>query len=132
MFEKLNVPQEDLIPIYYKQEVALSNCYPIESGQDYAIEDFFEEMDDEENIDIILGIRKDVKMYSQSVVEYLHEFLRKHKTIKYADLLDMLKQAAEKELEDPDEQFQDRLISFSKLQQELDRVSGCDKIINRL
>ena len=104
----------------------------IESGQDYAIEDFFEEMDEEENIDIILGIRKDVKMYSQSVVEYLHEFLRKHKTIKYTDLLDMLKQAAEKELEDPDEQFQDHLISFSKLQQELDRVSGCDKIINRL
>ena len=124
-----NIKEETFLP--FMQYIKASQQV-IESGQDYAIEDFFEEMDDEENIDIILGIRKDVKMYSQSVVEYLHEFLRKHKTIKYTDLLDMLKQAAEKELEDPDEQFQDRLISFSKLQQELDRVSGCDKMINRL
>ena len=31
LFQKLNVAQKDLIPIYYKQEIALSNRYPIES-----------------------------------------------------------------------------------------------------
>ncbi len=31
LFEGLNVAQEDLIPVYYKQEIALSNRYPIDS-----------------------------------------------------------------------------------------------------
>lgn len=31
LFEGLNVAQEDLIPVYYKQEIALSNRYPINS-----------------------------------------------------------------------------------------------------
>ena len=30
LFEGLNVAQEDLIPVYYKQEIALSNRYPID------------------------------------------------------------------------------------------------------
>ena len=29
LFEGLNVAQEDLIPVYYKQEIALSNRYPV-------------------------------------------------------------------------------------------------------
>ena len=73
-------------------------------------------------LDVILGIREDVKMYSRSVVRYLYQFLQKHKEVKYSDLLEVLKRAAERELNDPDEQYPDRLISFSKLKQELERL----------
>ena len=79
-----------------------------------------------EILDIILGIRKDVAMYSKSVVEYLYEFLQNNPQLKYSDLLGCLQRAAEKELENPDDAYQDRLISFSKLQCELESegVSG--------
>ena len=76
--------------------------------------------DYDEILDVILGIRQDVKMYSQSVVKYIYQFLKKHKEAKYCDLLSVLKQAAKREMENPDEQYPDRLISFSKLQQELE------------
>ena len=51
-----------------------------------------------------------------------NQFLQKHKEVKYSDLLEVLKHTAERELNDPDEQYPDRLISFSKLKQELERV----------
>ena len=88
-------------------------------------EDLWDDMENddfEEIIDVILGIREDVKMYSRSVVRYLYQFLQKHKEVKYSDLLEVLKRAAERELNDPDEQYPDRLISFSKLKQELERL----------
>lgn len=74
-----------------------------------------------EILGIILGIRKDVGMYSKSVVEYLYEFLQDNPQFKYSDLLGCLQRAAKNELEDPDEAYQDRLISFSKIQHELQR-----------
>ena len=89
------------------------------------MEDLWDDMENddfEEIIDVILGIREDVKMYSRSVVRYLYQFLQKHKEVKYSDLLEVLKRAAERELNDPDEQYPDRLISFSKLKQELERL----------
>ena len=89
------------------------------------MEDLWDDMENddfEEIIDVILGIREDVKMYSRSVVRYLYQFLQKHKEVKYSDLLEVLKRAAERELNDPDEQYPDPLISFSKLKQELERL----------
>ena len=95
-----------------------------ESRSEDNMEDLWDDMenDDFEIIDVILGIREDVKMYSRSVVRYLYQFLQKHKEVKYSDLLEVLKRAAERELNDPDEQYPDRLISFSKLKQELERL----------
>ena len=93
-----------------------------ESRSEDNMEDLWDDMENddfEEIIDVILGIREDVKMYSRSVVRYLYQFLQKHKEVKYSDLLEVLKRAAERELNDPDEQYPDRLISFSKLKQEL-------------
>ena len=89
------------------------------------MEDLWDDMENddfEEIIDVILGIREDVKMYSRSVVRYLYQFLQKHKEVKYSDLLEVLKRAAERALNDPDELYPDRLISFSKLKQELERL----------
>lgn len=97
----------------------------IENGSEYDMEELFEDMADEdyeEIIDLILGIRKDVKMYSESVVKYLYRFLQEHKEEKYSNLLKILKRVAKREIENPDEQYPDRLISFSKLQQELERA----------
>lgn len=96
-----------------------------ESRSEDNMEDLWDDMENddfEEIIDVILGIREDVKMYSRSVVRYLYQFLQKHKEVKYSDLLEVLKHTAERELNDPDEQYPDRLISFSKLKQELERV----------
>ena len=96
-----------------------------ESRSEDNMEDLWDDMENddfEEIIDVILGIREDVKMYSRSVVRYLYQFLQKHKELKYSDLLEVLKRAAERELNDPDEQYPDRLISFSKLKQELERL----------
>lgn len=96
-----------------------------ESRSEDNMEDLWDDMENdgfEEIIDVILGIREDVKMYSRSVVRYLYQFLQKHKEVKYSDLLEVLKRAAERELNDPDEQYPDRLISFSKLKQELERL----------
>ncbi len=86
-----------------------------ESRSEDNMEDLWDDMENddfEEIIDVILGIREDVKMYSRSVVRYLYQFLQKHKEVKYSDLLEVLKRAAERELNDPDEQYPDRLISF--------------------
>ena len=96
-----------------------------ESRSEDNMEDLWDDMENddfEEIIDVILGIREDVKMYSRSVVRYLYQFLQKQKEVKYSDLLEVLKRAAERELNDPDEQYPDRLISFSKLKQELERL----------
>ena len=96
-----------------------------ESRSEDNMEDLWDDMENddfEEIIDVILGIREDVKMYSRSVVRYLYQFLQKHKEVKYSDLLEGIKRAAERELNDPDEQYPDRLISFSKLKQELERL----------
>ena len=96
-----------------------------ESRSEDNMEDLWDDMENddfEEIIDVILGIREDVKMYSRSVVRYLYQFLQKHNDVKYSDLLEVLKRAAERELNDPDEQYPDRLISFSKLKQELERL----------
>lgn len=96
-----------------------------ESRSEDNMEDLWDDMENddfEEIIDVILGIREDVKRYSRSVVRYLYQFLQKHKEVKYSDLLEVLKRAAERELNDPDEQYPDRLISFSKLKQELERL----------
>ena len=96
-----------------------------ESRSEDNMEDLWDDMENddfEEIIDVILGIREDVKMYSRSVVRYLYQFLQKHKEVKYSDLLEVLKRAAERELNDPDEQYPDRLISFSKLKQGLERL----------
>ena len=96
-----------------------------ESRSEDNMEDLWDDMENddfEEIIDVILGIREDVKMYSRSVVRYLYQFLQKHKEVKYSDLLEVLKRAAERELNDPDEQYPDRLLSFSKLKQELERL----------
>lgn len=96
-----------------------------ESRSEDNMEDLWDDMENddfEEIIDVILGIREDVKMYSRSVVRYLYQFLQKHKEVKYSDLLEVLKRAAERKLNDPDEQYPDRLISFSKLKQELERL----------
>lgn len=96
-----------------------------ESRSEDNMEDLWDDMENddfEEIIDVILGIREDVKMYSRSVVRYLYQLLQKHKEVKYSDLLEVLKRAAERELNDPDEQYPDRLISFSKLKQELERL----------
>ena len=96
-----------------------------ESRSEDNMEDLWDDMENddfEEIIDVILGIREDDKMYSRSVVRYLYQFLQKHKEVKYSDLLEVLKRAAERELNDPDEQYPDRLISFSKLKQELERL----------
>ena len=96
-----------------------------ESRSEDNMEDLWDDMENddfEEIIDVILGIREDVKMYSRAVVRYLYQFLQKHKEVKYSDLLEVLKRAAERELNDPDEQYPDRLISFSKLKQELERL----------
>lgn len=96
-----------------------------ESRSEDNMEDLWDDMENddfEEIIDVILGIREDVKMYSRSAVRYLYQFLQKHKEVKYSDLLEVLKRAAERELNDPDEQYPDRLISFSKLKQELERL----------
>lgn len=96
-----------------------------ESRSEDNMEDLWDDMENddfEEIIDVILGIREDVKMYSRSVVRYLYQFLQKHKEVKYSDLLEVLKRAAERELNDPDEQYPDRLISFSELKQELERL----------
>lgn len=96
-----------------------------ESRSEDNMEDLWDDMENddfEEIIDVILGIREDVKRYSRSVVRYLYQFLQKHKEVKYSDLLEVLKRAAERELNDPDEQYPNRLISFSKLKQELERL----------
>ena len=69
-----------------------------ESRSEDNMEDLWDDMENddfEEIIDVILGIREDVKMYSRSVVRYLYQFLQKHKEVKYSDLLEVLKRAAE-------------------------------------
>ena len=110
-----NIDEKEFLP--FMQNInALHQVTESRSEDDMDIEDF------EEIIDVILGIREDVKMYSRSVVRYLYQFLQKHKEVKYSDLLEVLKRAAERELNDPDEQYPDRLISFSKLKQELERL----------
>lgn len=117
-----NIDEKDFLP--FMQNInALHQV--TESRSEDNMEDLWDDMENddfEEIIDVILGIREDVKMYSRSVVRYLYQFLQKHKEVKYSDLLEVLKRAAERELNDPDEQYPDRLISFSKLKQELERL----------
>lgn len=117
-----NIDEKELLP--FMQNInALHQV--TESRSEDNMEDLWDDMENddfEEIIDVILGIREDVKMYSRSVVRYLYQFLQKHKEVKYSDLLEVLKRAAERELNDPDEQYPDRLISFSKLKQELERL----------
>ena len=98
-----------------------------ESRSEDNMEDLWDDMENddfEEIIDVILGIREDVKMYSRSVVRYLYQFLQKHKEVKYSDLLEVLKRAAERELNDPDEQYPDRLISFFEAKTGTGKVIG--------
>ena len=50
-----------------------------ESRSEDNMEDLWDDMENddfEEIIDVILGIREDVKMYSRSVVRYLYQFYR--------------------------------------------------------
>lgn len=117
-----NIDEKEFLPFMQN----INALYQVtESRSEDNMEDLWDDMENddfEEIIDVILGIREDVKMYSRSVVRYLYQFLQKHKEVKYSDLLEVLKRAAERELNDPDEQYPDRLISFSKLKQELERL----------
>ena len=117
-----NIDEKEFLPFMHN----INALHQVtESRSEDNMEDLWDDMENddfEEIIDVILGIREDVKMYSRSVVRYLYQFLQKHKEVKYSDLLEVLKRAAERELNDPDEQYPDRLISFSKLKQELERL----------
>ena len=70
-------------------------------------------------IDILLGIRKSGITYSQSVIDYLYQFMQEHTQYEYDRLLRCLKRAAEKELAQSDAHDSDRLISFHRIEQEL-------------
>lgn len=71
-------------------------------------------------IDILLGIRKSGITYSQSVIDYLYQFMQEHTQYEYDRLLQCLKRAAEKELAQSDAHDSDRLISFHRIEQELE------------
>ena len=68
---------------------------------------------------LVLGTRKDVKLYSMPVIEYLADWLKEHPEKSYDMVLDCLKRAAAKELKENDEEYSDRLISFRYLVKEL-------------
>lgn len=70
---------------------------------------------------IILGIRKEDAVYSSTVIEYLCDWLQKNDNINYPCILECMKAAAAKELESPDSAYSDRLISYSKLRDELEK-----------
>lgn len=75
----------------------------------------------EETLGIILGIRKNVTVYSSTVIEYLCEWLQKNDDKKYPCILECMKAAAMRELESPDSAYSDRLISYPKLRDELEK-----------
>ncbi len=72
-----------------------------------------------EILQLVLGIRKQVKKHSSSIVEYLMEWLKKYPEQRYDIILDCLKKAARYELEHMDKKGNDRLISFRNLEREL-------------
>lgn len=89
--------------------------------QDY---DFFEENElvsstKREVLQLILGIRKHIKKHSSSIVAYLMEWLKNYPEQRYDVILDCLKMAVQDEIEQPDENGMDRLISFRNLEKEL-------------
>lgn len=75
-----------------------------------------------ENIELVLGVRKDVRTYSTSVIAYLYQILEQNPGMRYDMLLDCMKKAAEKE--NMDDASSDRLISFDNLRYEVERLAG--------
>lgn len=71
-------------------------------------------------LSIVLGVRKDIKLYSSSIITYLHDWVNE-KLCSYENILDVLKCAARDELKDSDNEYPDRLIGFSKIQEGLKR-----------
>lgn len=72
-------------------------------------------------MDLILGVRKNIKTYSRSMTDYLCDWLKENPGYSYCELLDILKEAVEEELKKPDLNYSDRLISFTNLQRVLNR-----------
>ncbi len=69
-------------------------------------------------LSLVLGVRKDIKLYSSSIISYLYEWLNNTK-YSYEIIVEILKRAAAEELKEPDEQYSDRLISFTKIKEVL-------------
>ena len=75
-------------------------------------------------LDLILGIWKTDSKYSESVFEYLCDFVKRHRSVSYDRLLDVLQIAAKQELESHNTQNEDRLLGFETVQKELEKLFG--------
>ena len=75
-----------------------------------------------ETLGLVLGVRKEVKEYSASMLDYLYQFLSARPELLYTQILDCLKRAAKRELEESDDMYTDRLIGFANLQRELEKL----------
>ena len=76
-----------------------------------------------EALELLLGIRKDVKTYSVSVCDYVYSFFNSDKQICYTKLLDAIQLAVQLELEDTATiSADDRLISFEHLKYALESL----------
>lgn len=76
-----------------------------------------------EVMELLIGIRKDVKTYSSSVCDYVYSFLNSNKQICYNRLLDAIQLAVQMELEGEDQTgADDRLISFENLKYALESL----------
>lgn len=78
------------------------------------------ELSIEAELALVLGVRKDIKLYSSSIISYLYKWLT-NTNCSYEIIIDVLKCAAAEELKEPDEQYTDRLISFTKIKEVLER-----------
>ena len=76
-----------------------------------------------EVMELLIGIRKDVKTYSSSVCDYVYSFLNSNKQICYNRLVDAIQLAVQMELEGEDQTgADDRLISFENLKYALESL----------
>lgn len=73
-------------------------------------------------LELLLGIRTYTEIYSMPVEHYIYRFLVHHTEISYDRLLDALVQATAEERENPNEDADDRLISFGHLEKALKQL----------
>jgi hypothetical protein len=97
---------------------------PRESGEIYSFDEerVISDADMITFMELILGIRKDIRTYSASVSDYIYNFLEDNSQICYDRLLDCLKYSVQDELKSIVDQADDRLISFCNLERNLNRL----------
>lgn len=79
-----------------------------------------DDMQKKDLLSLVFGVRKNIKVYSGSIIDYLYEWTINNPTKKYEYLLDILKEVAKEELINPSEEYTDRLLSFDKIRTKLE------------